>query len=81
MFIQTESTPNPNSLKFILEEEITKNQTYEFSSIEDCKDSELAAQLFAIDGIDSIFFGQKKLNQYRLWQTVVPPVRSLYSLQ
>ena len=57
MFIQTESTPNPNSLKFILEDEITTNQTFEFNSIEDCSNSELAAQLFNIDGIESIFFG------------------------
>ena len=56
MFIQTESTPNPNSLKFILEQEITKNQTFEFNSLEDCVNSELAAQLFNIDGIESIFF-------------------------
>ena len=77
MFIQTESTPNPNSLKFILEEEITKSQTYEFSSIEDCKESELAAQLFAIDGVDSIFFGSNFIsinkNKYE-WDQLKAPI-------
>ena len=57
MFIQTESTPNPNSLKFIVEEEIAKEQTYEFYSLSDCKNSDLAAQLLSIDGVESIFFG------------------------
>ena len=77
MFIQTESTPNPNSLKFILEEEITKSQTYEFSSIEDCKDSELAAQLFTVDGVDSIFFGSNFIsinkNKYE-WDQLKAPI-------
>jgi Fe-S cluster biogenesis protein NfuA len=57
MFIQTESTPNPNSLKFILEKEIVTDRTFEFNSIDDCENSELAAQLLNIDGVESIFFG------------------------
>ena len=57
MFIQTESTPNPNSLKFILEQEIAAERTFEFNSIDDCENSELAAQLLNIDGVESIFFG------------------------
>ena len=57
MFIQTESTPNPNSLKFILEQEIAVERTFEFNSIDDCANSELAAQLLNIDGVESIFFG------------------------
>ena len=57
MFIQTESTPNPNSLKFILEHEFMKDKTFEFNTIEDCESSDLAADLFNIDGVESIFFG------------------------
>ena len=57
MFIQTESTPKPNSLKFILEQEIAAERTFEFNSIDDCENSELAAQLLNIDGVESIFFG------------------------
>ena len=57
MFIQTESTPNPNSLKFILEQEIAPDRTFEFNSIDDCENSELAAQLLNVDGVESIFFG------------------------
>ena len=77
MFIQTESTPNPNSLKFILEQEITKNQTFEFNSLEDCVNSELAAQLFNIDGIESIFFGLDFIsvnkNKYE-WDQLKAPI-------
>ena len=77
MFIQTESTPNPNSLKFILEDEITKNQTFEFNAIEDCTNSELAAQLFNIDGIESIFFGLNfiSINKYKYeWDQLKAPI-------
>ena len=77
MFIQTESTPNPNSLKFILEDEITTDQTFEFNSIEDCSNSELAAQLFNIDGIESIFFGLNFIsinkNKYE-WDQLKAPI-------
>ena len=52
MFIQTESTPNPNSLKFILEQEISAEGTFEFNSIEDCENSELAADDHEIVTID-----------------------------
>ena len=39
MFIQTESTPNPNSLKFLLDLDLD-NKSYEFSSIEECSNSD-----------------------------------------
>lgn len=59
MFIQTESTPNPSSLKFIPDgNEVAGNKTYEFKSKEQSAGkSILAEKLFTIDGVDSIFFG------------------------
>ncbi|MDA9591721.1 NifU family protein [Pelagibacteraceae bacterium] len=80
MFIQTESTPNPNSLKFILEIEITKDQTYEFNSIDECANSELAAQLFSIEGVESIFFGLNFIsinkNKYE-WDQLKAPILTI----
>ncbi len=59
MFIQTESTPNPSSLKFIPDGlTVAGNKTYEFKNQKQAEGkSILAKQLFSIDGVSSIFFG------------------------
>jgi hypothetical protein len=62
MFIQTESTPNPNSLKFLLDLD-TDSQSYEFSSIEECNSSDLAKLLFQINGVEKVFFLDRILFQ------------------
>ena len=55
MFIQTETTPNPNSLKFLLENDILESGSIEFSQISDCSESSLAKSLLQIDGIEKVF--------------------------
>lgn len=59
MFIQTESTPNPETLKFIPDgEKILENSTAEFKSqAQAATKSPLATQIFAINGVSSVFFG------------------------
>ena len=57
MFIQTEATPNPNTLKFLPGREIAPGRPREFESAEDAADSPLAADLFLIDGVSGVFFG------------------------
>ncbi len=57
MFIQTEDTPNPATLKFIPGVAVLENGTAEFTSVEDAQTSPLAKRLFAVDGVDSVFFG------------------------
>jgi Fe-S cluster biogenesis protein NfuA len=57
MFIQTESTPNPNTLKFIPGVNITGAEPVNYSSSENCKDSELAKLLFNISNVTNVFFG------------------------
>ena len=59
MFIQTESTPNPSSLKFIPDGiEVAGNKTYEFKNVDQANGkSILAEKLFMIEGVSSIFFG------------------------
>ncbi len=59
MFIQTEETPNPNSLKFIPSDVvICESGTREFKNKDAAKDgSPLAFNLFKIDGVESTFFG------------------------
>ena len=56
MFIQTEDTPNPATLKFIPGVAVLPNDTAEFTTPEAAKSSSLASRLFAIDGIESVFF-------------------------
>ena len=56
MFIQTEDTPNPATLKFIPGVAILPGDTAEFTSSEAAKLSPLATRLFAIDGVESVFF-------------------------
>ncbi len=58
MFIQTESTPNPNSLKFILDDyEICENPI-EFKKSQEGTHSALAAELFKINGVENILFNK-----------------------
>ena len=58
MFIQTEETPNPASLKFIPDGIVViEHGTAEFKNKEQAAKSSLAEELFKISGVASIFFG------------------------
>ena len=55
MFIQTEDTPNPETLKFIPGNIILKTGTADFSSKDIASVSPLASRLFEIDGVSRVF--------------------------
>jgi hypothetical protein len=58
MFIQTEETPNPATLKFLPGRTVVENGTADFGSSEDAAArSPLAARLFEVDGVAAVFFG------------------------
>jgi Fe-S cluster biogenesis protein NfuA len=57
MFIQTEATPNPQTLKFLPGREVLPGEPRDFRNSEDAAVSPLAAALFAIDGITGVFLG------------------------
>jgi len=59
MFIQTEETPNPATLKFIPDGHVVlKKGTAEFKNQKQAESkSPLALQLFAITGVEAVFFG------------------------
>lgn len=57
MFIQTEPTPNPLTLKFVPGRVVMKEGTAFFQSISECVDSPLAKRLFSIEGVSGVFFG------------------------
>jgi Fe-S cluster biogenesis protein NfuA len=59
MYIQTEETPNPNTIKFIPGVEVSKKESYHFNkSDDDYFHSPLAQRLFEIDSVRAVFLGQ-----------------------
>jgi Fe-S cluster biogenesis protein NfuA len=57
MFIQTEKTPNPATIKFIPGVPVTNKGGYDFKSPEDAANAPLAQRLFSIAGVKGVFFG------------------------
>jgi Fe-S cluster biogenesis protein NfuA len=57
MFIQTEATPNPATLKFIPGRTVLDTGTMEFSNREAAARSPLAERLFGVQGVTSVFYG------------------------
>ena len=57
MFIQTESTPNPATLKFLPGQTVLDMGTADFPTRDSAGSSPLAQRLFAVDGVEGVFFG------------------------
>ncbi|SPJ26246.1 NifU family protein [Palleronia abyssalis] len=57
MFIQTESTPNPATLKFLPGQTVLETGTADFPTREVADASPLAMRIFGIDGTTGVFFG------------------------
>jgi Fe-S cluster biogenesis protein NfuA len=57
MFIQTESTPNPATLKFLPGQTVLDLGTADFPSAEAATKSPLAKRIFAAGGVTGVFFG------------------------
>lgn len=57
MFIQTEATPNPATLKFIPGRSVLESGTADFRDSEGAGESPLAMRLFEIDGVTGVFLG------------------------
>jgi Fe-S cluster biogenesis protein NfuA len=57
MFIQTEPTPNPATLKFLPGKVVLGDGTVDYRSKAEAADSPLALRLFEIDGVTGVFLG------------------------
>ena len=57
MFIQTESTPNPATLKFLPGQAVMAAGTADFPSADTAGKSPLAQRIFAVDGVTGVFLG------------------------
>ena len=57
MFVQTEVTPNPNSLKFLPGKKVSNSGPYEITNKKDMQ-NELVRNILSINGVEGIFLGQ-----------------------
>jgi len=57
MFVQTEVTPNPNSLKFLPGKSVSNNGSYEITNKDDTQ-NELIRNLLSINGVEGVFLGE-----------------------
>ena len=57
MFVQTEKTPNPNSLKFLPGKIVSNNGSFEITRKDDVK-NELIKNLMSVKGVEGIFLGR-----------------------
>lgn len=57
MFIQTESTPNPSTLKFLPGQEVLEVGTADFASETAAQNSPLAQRIFQVTDVLGVFFG------------------------
>jgi len=80
MFIQTEATPNPNSLKFLPGKNVSNRGSFEVTKKEDT-DSELVRNLLSINGVTGVFLGADFLSinkeEDMVWEDIKHIVISL----
>jgi Fe-S cluster biogenesis protein NfuA len=77
MFIQTETTPNPATLKFLPGRTVLPHGTLDIRDKEEAAQSPLAARLFDIPGVSGVFFGSDFITITRAsgeWQQLKPAI-------
>jgi Fe-S cluster biogenesis protein NfuA len=77
MFIQTEATPNPATLKFLPGRAVLESGTLDMPNREAAAQSPLATRLFDIDNVGGVFFGSDFIAVTKTdgdWQQMKPAV-------
>lgn len=73
-----ERTPNPNAVKFTLDRTVVAEGSASFADAEQAAAHPLAAKLFAVDGVQAVFFLSNFVTITRdpahAWETVAPEV-------
>ena len=73
MFVQTQKTPNPNSLKFLPGKKVSKNGPYEILN-KDETDNHLIRNILSINGVTGIFLSEDFLSVNKLenekWENI-----------
>jgi Fe-S cluster biogenesis protein NfuA len=77
MFIQTEATPNPATLKFLPGRAVLENGTLDLREPAEAAQSPLAERLFGITGVSGVFFGSDFITVTKStgeWQQLKPMI-------
>ena len=77
MFIQTESTPNPATLKFLPGRSVMQEGTLDMRSADEAARSPLAQALFSIEGVSGVFFAPEFISVTKAdgeWQHLKPAI-------
>jgi len=78
MFIQTEATPNPATLKFMPGQSVMESGTANFATQEEAASSPLAMRLYEIGGVNGVFFGGDFITVTKSddqdWSFLKPPI-------
>src|ERR1700691_1757497 len=77
MFIQTEATPNPATLKFLPGLPVLETGTLDLRDAEQAAQSPLAERLFGIAGVSGVFFGSHFITVTKgvgEWQQLKPMI-------
>jgi Fe-S cluster biogenesis protein NfuA len=78
LFIETEQTPNPATLKFLPGRSIMASGTADFTGAEKAERSPLASRLFQIEGVTGVFLGSDFVTvtkaDGRSWQVLKPAI-------
>ena len=73
MFVQTETTPNPNSLKFLPGKIVSNSGSYEITKKDDTK-NQLIRNLLSVNGVEGIFLGKDFIsinkNEHTSWDEI-----------
>jgi Fe-S cluster biogenesis protein NfuA len=78
LFIQTEQTPNPSTLKFLPGRVVMDKGTMDFAGSDTAAVSPLAKRLFAVEGVERVFFGADFVTVTKAadkdWQILKPSI-------
>ncbi len=80
MFIQTEATPNPATLKFLPGKPVLPGGTRDYRDAEEAAESPLAQKLFSVRGVSGVFLGQDFITVTKSaaeWQHLKPAILGL----
>ena len=79
VMIYTESTPNPNTLKFVTNKALLLNDTVEFQSAEETNEAPLAKALFGFDAVTNVFITNNFVTitktEDALWTEIMIPIK------
>jgi NFU1 iron-sulfur cluster scaffold homolog, mitochondrial len=82
-----QETPNPNAVKFILKEPVSRGTSHSFKTIESAEEDNLAKSIFAIGDVVSVFYMDKMITVEKTdesdWDEILPelavPIRAAES--